>query len=436
MALRGQALLLSYRLLTLLLTPALLVLLVLRSCRGREEPRRLGERLGVASRRRPAGPLVWIHAASVGELTSLVPLLEALATSCAGAGRASPAVLVTSVTRTAARLAPSLLPAGVLHQYVPIDHWLAMALFRHHWRPDLGLLAEAELWPELVHAMPGPLLINARVSARSYRRHRRLPGYSRWLYGRCRACFAQSAADAERLQWLGAPPARALGSTKWDAPPLPVHAPSLGRLRRLWPQRPVLLLASSHAGEEALLLAAWPAICRRLGPQRPALLLAPRHPQRAVQLLEQVQACLPAAQLWSRLDAWSQLGAGPEPALDAVVVDALGLMGSWIAAAAVVVMGGSFRVGGRDLGGHNPLEPVRGGRPAVCGPDMANFAEVSEQLQRSGWLVRCTSAAEAWEAASAWLLEPPQPGALPVLQGPSELIAATIMERLPAPPWR
>ncbi len=435
MACRRQLPLLSYRLLALLLTPVWLLLLLLRSWRGREEPGRLAERLGLASRLRPPGSLVWIHAASVGELTSLVPLLTALEAASAAARRPTPAVLVTSVTRTAARLAPRLLPAGVLHQYVPIDHWLAMALFRRHWRPDLGLLAEAELWPELVHAMPGLLLINARVSARSHRRHRRLPCYSRWLYGRCQACFAQSAADAARLRSLGAPAALALGSTKWDGPPLPVHRPSLERLQGLWPQRPVLLFASSHPGEEALLLAAWPQICRQLAPRRPALLLAPRHPERALQLLEQVRAAGLEAQLSSRLGPPGPDPRPPDPPSDpaptVVVVDGLGQMGTWIAAADLVLMGGSWRAGGRELGGHNPLEPVRGGRPVVCGPDMANFAELTAQLERCGWLWRCGDAAAAWEAVITWLRQPPQPPALPPLQGPSARIAAAVLERLP-----
>jgi 3-deoxy-D-manno-octulosonic-acid transferase len=438
---RGMALLLSYRLLALLLTPVLLLLLLLRSWRGREEPGRLAERLGLASRPRPPGPLVWIHAASVGELTSLVPLLEALTAASTAAGRPPPAVLVTSVTRTAARLAPTLLPSGVLHQFVPIDHWLAMVLFRRHWRPDLGLLAEAELWPELVHAMPGLLLINARVSARSHRRHRRLSCYSRWLYGRCQACFAQSAADDQRLRSLGAPAALALGSTKWDGPPLPVLRPGLELLQRLWPQRPVLLFASSHPGEEGLLLAAWPQICRQLAPRRPALLLAPRHPQRAPQLLEQARASGLDAQLWSRLAPHPPPPAPPPPAPPppappppVVVVDELGLMGTWIAAADLVLMGGSLRAAGRELGGHNPLEPVRGGRPVVCGPDMANFAEVAAQLERCGWLWRCSDATAAWEAVIAWLRQPPRPADLPPLQGPSAQIAAAVLERLPPPP--
>ncbi|MGB5136687.1 MAG: hypothetical protein WBN89_16125, partial [Prochlorococcaceae cyanobacterium] len=195
------------------------------------------------------------------------------------------------------------------------------------------------------------------------------------------------------------------------------------------PDRPVLLLASSHGGEEDLLLAAWARVCRELAPLRPALLLAPRHPERAAEVLARVRAQGLSVQRWSRIDP-ATAGAGPSP--DVLVVDVLGLMGTWIAAADLVVMGGSFGPAGRSIGGHNPLEPVRGGRPVVCGPDMANFAELSEQLEVAGWLRRFASLDEALEGVIAWLRHPPQPAALPPLQGPSDQIAATVLERLRA----
>lgn len=421
----GSVLLWSYRLVLSLLTPLLLLLLLWRTWRGREDPRRLGERLGWPSRRRPPGRLVWLHAASVGELGSLTPLLQALAEAVGRQGQAMPAVLVTSVTRTAADLAAQLLPAGVIHQYVPIDHWLAFALFRYHWRPDLGLLAEAELWPELIHAMPGPLLINARVSARSYRRHRRLAWFAGWLYGRCSGCFAQSAEDGERLHRLGAPQPVALGSTKWDAAPLAVDAHWLELLRRCWPGRRVLLLASSHPGEEALLLEAWTDLCRGVAPQGLALLLVPRHPDRAAAVLALAQAARLQARLLAEL--------APGDGADVVVVDRLGLMGSWMVAADLVVMGGSLRVGGRSIGGHNPLEPVRAGRPVLCGPDMANFTELCERLEQAGWLQRLPSARAIWAVAAQRLAAPQPPSAprqLPEVAGPSRQIARLIVERL------
>jgi 3-deoxy-D-manno-octulosonic-acid transferase len=432
---RSRALLLLYRLLLTLLTPVLLLGLLLRAVQGKEDPRRLGERLGLSRRRRPPGPLIWLHGASVGELTSLVPLLQALRHQARQQGLRPPVLLVTSVSRSSAERAPALLPPGVIHQLVPIDHWLAMALFRRHWRPDLGLLAEAELWPELLQAMPRLTLINARVSERSYRRHRRVPWFSRWLYGRCHLCFAQSAADAERLRRLGAPPASGLGSTKWDAPPPAVDPRCLARLRQLWPDRRVLLLASSHPGEEEQALQVWPELCRRLAPQWPALLLVPRHPHRARAVLERARAHGLEAGLWSQwregLGAAADRSAAAAPPL--LVVDALGLLGSCIAAADVVVMGGSLLAGGRVVGGHNPLEPVRGGRPVLCGPDMANFSDLCELLERQGWLRRPGVAERVWAEAGDWLVQPPPPPLPLSLQGPSAAIAAAVMARLPAP---
>ncbi len=433
-------LLLAYRVLFTLLTPLLLVLLLLRAWRGQEDPRRLPERLGWASQPRPPGPLVWLHAASVGELISLQPLVRALLEPGAWARRPSrtpPNLLVTSVTRTAAELAPQVLPAGVLHQMAPIDHWLALALFRHHWRPSLGLLAEAELWPELVHAMPQLLLINARISARSHRRHRRIAWFGRWLYGQAMACFPQSHEDAERLLQLGAPPARAIGSTKWDAKPLPVNPVWVERLRLGWTGRRVLLLASSHPGEEQGWLDAWAGLCRQLAPQPLALLLAPRHPERAPEVLAAAAAAgLVAQSLAAFAPGPSPEGMVPDVAVpdgavpDVVVVDRLGLMGSWIAVADLVVIGGSFRPAGRVIGGHNPLEPVQGGRPVLCGPDMANFSGLCEQLEQAGWLWRCRDAAEAWERAARLLAQPPRLGQPPVLQGPSQAIARLVLETL------
>ena len=439
--------LLLYRLLLSLLTPLLGLLLLLRAWQGKERWRRLPERLGWPSRSRPPGPLVWLHAASVGELASLRPLLQALQGGASRAGAVPPQLLVTTVTRTAADLAPQLLPAGVIHQLVPIDHWLAFGLFRRHWRPDLGLLAEAELWPELVHAMPRPLLINARVSERSFRRHRRLPWFSRWLYARCQGCFAQSPEDAERLQRLGAPPALALGSTKWDAAPLPIDPAWPARLRRLWPGRRVLLLASSHPGEEALLLQIWPTLCRRLAPQPLALLLAPRHPQRAGGVRQQAEqaglsACLTSALAGPSIAASSPATASPAaaspatastaaaPVPEVVVVDQLGLMGSWLAVADLVVMGGSLEPDGRLVGGHNPLEPVRAGRPVVCGPDMANFSALVPQLAGAGWLWQYPDAALVWQGVERLLAQPPLLGEPPAIAGPSAAIAALVLERL------
>lgn len=423
--------LLLYRLLTLLFTPLLLLVLAVRLWQGKEDPRRVGERLGWSRRPRPPGPLVWLHAASVGELISLLPLLQELGQPVAAM---KPTLLLTTVTRTSAQLAAVRLPQGVIHQFVPLDHGLAFALFRRHWRPDLGVLAEAELWPEIIHAMPRALLINARMSERSFAGHRRWSWFARWLLGRFALVLAQSQQDGERFRRLGARQVRAVGSTKRDAEPPPVDPLIVARLHAAFAGRPVLLLASSHAGEEALLLAAYPALRQQIADL--ALLLVPRHPQRA----EEVDALARRQGLAVR--RWSHLAAAadqPDPpaGLEVVVADVIGQMGAWVTAARLVVMGGSFDAGGSAVGGHNPLEPLRLGRPVLCGPDMANFAELCEELAASGWLQQCASVEQLWQlvaAHPAWRGEPP--GALPELAGPSHWIAQHIREQLALLPAR
>ncbi|QNI71816.1 3-Deoxy-D-manno-octulosonic-acid transferase family protein [Cyanobium sp. NS01] len=417
--------LLGLRLLQTLLTPGILLLLLLRLLQGKEELRRFPERLGWAGHQRPPGPLIWMHGASVGELTALLPLLRELGAAAAESGLEPPALLVTSVSRSSAQLAQRLLPEGVIHQLAPVDHWLALALFRRHWRPQLGLLAEAELWPELVLAMPRLHLVNARMSERSYRRHRRQPAYAAWLYGRARLCWAQSEPDAARLRRLGATQVEVVGSTKRDADPLAADEAILARLQPLRRRGPVLLLASSHAGEEELLLQARQRLQQQLGPL--TLVLVPRHPPRAAAVLELARRQGLVAILWRELAA---RGPADHADLDVLVVDVLGAMGSWIGASDLVVMGGSLAAGRHRIGGHNPLEAIRAGKPVVCGPDMANFAGLSEELQAAGWLHACPTDELLW-ARVVELLSRGAPAPPPLrLEGPSRRIAKRLIAEL------
>jgi len=431
-------LLLLYRFLWLLLTPGALLLLLWRLLQGKEDPSRIQERLGWSTCPRPPGPLLWFHAASVGELNSLLPVFAALQELGGGIP-----VLLTTVTRSSARLAPSVLPAGVIHQYVPIDHWLCWLPFRLHWRPSVGVLAEAELWPEIVHAMPRLQLINARMSAGSFRNHQRLGWFAAWVIGRCERCFAQSEQDAERFRRLGAQAVVAAGSTKRDAAPLAVSRPIVERLGQVFGQRAVVLLASSHAGEEEQWIEAWLAGSPgRQGPGEIALLIAPRHPQRSAQVLELARAAfsrqkanpLPRAALWTELVASDQ-----RVSCDLVVADCIGAMGSWIGAASVVVMGGSFYPNGRPHGGQNPLEPAALAKPVVCGPDMANFSDVTAALAEAGVLHQYPTAIQAFDGVLRLLethretqREGQPMGVLAgvALEGPSRQIAIGLIEAL------
>src|SRR5579872_3235625 len=216
--------LLAYRLALRAATPMAPSLLAWRARRGKENSARIGERYGTASVPRPAGPLIWLHGASVGEMLAVIPLIERL--------RARDfAVLMTSGTVTSAALAEQRLPAGAVHQFVPLDAPRFVARFLDHWRPDLALFVESDLWPNLIAACGARripmILINGRVSERSFRRWRTLPRTIAGLLAHFDLCLAQSNSDAQRYGELGAPHVACLGNLKLDVPAPPADPPIL-----------------------------------------------------------------------------------------------------------------------------------------------------------------------------------------------------------------
>lgn len=385
---------LAWRLAATALAPLLPLWLARRARRGKEIPARLAERRGEGAVR-PPGPLLWLHAASVGETTSILPLLEALA-----ARRPDLSLLVTTGTVTAAavlgqRLPPAL-AARVTHRFVPLDVPGWAARFLDGWRPDAAVFVESELWPNLLAACRRrgvPLaLVNARMSARAARRWLRAPGFAREVLASFRLVLAQSMADAERLEDLGAADVGAWGNLKFAAPPLPADAAELDRLRALLAGRPVLLAASTHPGEEAIAAEAH----RRLAPAHPGLLLlvVPRHPPRGAE----VAATLAAAGLRTTRRS---LGQDPGPEDAAHVADTLGELGLFYRLAGVALVGGSLV----PHGGQNPLEPARLGCPILLGPHTWNFAEPVLRLVAAGGAeIVAASGAEIVSAGGARVL--------------------------------
>ncbi len=364
--------------------PAVRAHLRRRAARGKEDPARLGERLGVPSAPRPAGPLVWLHAASVGETLSVLPLVARLLEDPALS------VLVTSGTVASARLAAERLPPRAVHQYAPVDLPGAAARFLDRWRPGLALFVESELWPNLILAARArgvPLaLAQARMSERSWRRWRRVPGAARRLLGGFRLVAAQTAADAERYRRLGAPDARALGSLKDSAPPPPADPAALRAWRRAVGARPVWVAASTHPGaEEAAVFAAQQAARARLDGL--LAVVAPRHPERGAELARAAAARGLRAALRSR-------GAAPDAAAGVYIADTLGELGLFYRAAPLAFVGGSIA----RRGGHNPVEAIRLGCAVLTGPDLANFSAVAADLRAAGAL---RTVADAGELAAA-----------------------------------
>ncbi len=214
----------TYRVLTKLAAPLAPLILAWRTRRGKEEIDRRPERYGMSSAARPSGFLAWFHAASVGEANAALPVIESIAAEHPGVK-----ILLTTATVTSAKLARVRLPKGALHQYVPLDNQGFVQRFLHHWRPDLAVLVESEIWPNLVletKAQGVPLLlINGRMSTPSFQRWRRRPGMSRPLFSAFDLVLAQNDRLAERFSQLGASRALDVGNLKADAPPPPADLP-------------------------------------------------------------------------------------------------------------------------------------------------------------------------------------------------------------------
>jgi 3-deoxy-D-manno-octulosonic-acid transferase len=348
-----------------LVTPALAVHLRRRARAGKEDAGRLAERFGIDPRPRPPGPLAWVHAASLGESVSVLPVIERLVATAPPIG-----VVLTTGTRSSAALMAERLPAGALHAYAPVDTAPALRRFVAHWRPDATVLVEQELWPMLLALSPAPrLLVNARLSARSARRWARLAPVARGLLRRFERILAQSEADAARLRRLGAVTVETPGNLKDAAPPLPVDPAELEHWRRALDGRRIWIAASTHAGEEELVAHADAA----LRDSFPELLtvLVPRHPERA----DAIVATLARPDLRRLADAGPP---GPETRI--LLVDRFGALGLFYRLAEVAFVGGSLI----PHGGQNPLEPARLGRPVLFGPHMTNFAEAAAALTAAG----------------------------------------------------
>jgi len=379
----------TYRALTALARPLAPLLLRLRRRQGKEDPTRLPERLGRPSAPRPAGRLAWFHAASVGETLSILPLISVLAER-----RRSLSFLLTTGTVTSAELAARRLGPRTLHQYAPLDVPKYVRRFLDHWRPDLAVFTESEIWPNLIlesSARGIPLtLVNARMTQRSYRRWRRNRGLARPLFSRFSLVLAQNESLARRFKLLGAGAARVSGNLKIDTPPPPVDELERKRLAGALAGRPMLLAAGTHEGEEEIVAEAH----RRLRGRFTDLItiVAPRHPERGPAIAEWLQSQGIAA-------VRRATGELPTRASEVYVADTLGELGTLYKLATVAFVGGSLV----DRGGHNPIEAVRHGVVVVTGPHRQNFKDTYDALLDSGGAIAVHSATELADAVEPLL---------------------------------
>lgn len=415
----------AYRAASQILRPLTPALLRVRERAGKEEPARRPERFGIAQLPRPAGTLAWIHAASVGETNAVLPLIQKL-----GDARPDLKFLLTTGTITSARLAGGRLGDNAMHQYIPLDSPQYVGRFLDHWQPDIAVFTESEIWPNLILEASSrriPLvLVNGRMSRRSYDRWKRNGGMSAPLFSRFNLVLAQNRRLARWFGELGARSVEVSGNLKIDAPPPPVEATELSRLKEAAGNRPVYVAASTHEGEENLIAAAHRQMARSV----PDLLtvIAPRHPERGTALAE-----------WLRGEgltvAQRSLGALPDAQTEIYIADTIGELGTLYALAPVAFVGGSLVV----RGGQNPIEAVRHGAAVLTGPHWQNFRDAYEQLIRHKGAIEVRSAGELAQTVSALLTNPAEldkmqgaaARALDTLAGALDLTAEAVLGLLP-----
>src|SRR3954453_7504608 len=335
---------------------------------GKEDPERIGERRGMSQGIRPHGPLVWIHGASVGEVLAAGALIEKLRAL-------NIRVLLTSGTVTSASIVAKRFPSDIIHQYVPYDSPRYVGRFLDHWQPSLALFIESDLWPNLILSSAARrlpmVLINGRMSPRSFPRWRRVSGTIAALLGRFELCLAQSQTDADRFAALGGRNVVTTGNLKLDVPAPPADQARLERLMSMTRGRPIVVAASTHSGEDEMLVEAH----KTLAGFFPGLLtvIVPRHPDRGEAIARMVEASGLHAGLRSREEL-------PTAATDIYVADTMGELGLFYRLSPIVFMGGSLVA----HGGQNPIEAVKLGASVVHGPHVFNFRAVYEGLHSDG----------------------------------------------------
>ncbi len=360
----------TYRAATKMLGPLVDYTLKKRLQKGKEDPERVTERRGIAGVPRPEGMLIWVHGASVGESLSILPLVKRLTEL-----HPSFHFLVTTGTVTSAQLMAARLPANAIHQFAPLDHPSYVRAFLTHWRPDASIFVESELWPNLIQMTSEqniPMaLVNGRVSPKSYKSWQQRPKAINSLLASFDILLAQDRQNQSRLTELAGRDVSMFGNLKLAAPALPVGQDALKDLKDAIGDRPVWLAASTHPGEEEIIVETH----KEARKQYPNLLtiIAPRHPERGDELdLMLADEGLVAA----RRSVHEKISRATEIYL----ADTLGELGVFYTLSDIAFVGGSLL----EIGGHNPLEPARLKSSIMYGPHIFNFLETYQDMRASG----------------------------------------------------
>jgi 3-deoxy-D-manno-octulosonic-acid transferase len=335
-----------------------------RASRGKEDRARRRERYGYASKSRLPGPIIWVHAASVGETNAVVPLVQRILDYGVN-------VVLTTGTVTSARVVEEVLGDSVIHQYVPLDLKPAVSRFLDHWEPDLAIIAESEIWPmtilELGERRVPQVLVNGRLSDRSFRSWKKRSDLAEALFENLAHVVAQSDVDGERFQTLGARPVTVSGNLKVDVVPPGADEAALARLTRQLGNRPTWAAISTHDGEEKIAA----EVHLTLRTRHPNLLtiVVPRHPERGAGLVSEFAAMgLKTVRRTSGEDL--------APDTDILLGDTIGEMGLYLRLTEIAFVGRSLTA----EGGQNPLEPAMLETAVLAGRNVQNFRDSYQRL--------------------------------------------------------
>lgn len=384
----ARTLLTAYRWAGVAAMPFIGLYVLSRVGKGKEDRARRHERYGQPSRERPDGPLVWVHAASVGETAAVLGLIDRIL-------RTGIYVLLTTGTVTSARVVSERLGDRVIHQFVPLDLQPAVSRFLSYWKPDLAIVAESEVWPvtilELGARRIPQVLVNARMSDRSFERWQKAPFVAEALFENFAHVIAQSETDGDRFRTLGARPITVAGNLKGDTEPPPVDDALLDFYLKCIGNRKTWAAISTHEGEEQIAA----QVHKALRTRHPDVLsiIVPRHPHRAEALVEDLTG--------RGLRVVTRSSGQPvTPDTDVFLGDSIGEMGLYLRLTEIAFVGRSLA----GEGGQNPMEPAMLNTAVLSGTNVQNFREAYRLLIEKGG-ARLVKDAKMLAGAVHFLLE-------------------------------
>lgn len=354
-----------------------------RQLNGKEDVKRFNERIGRPAMKRPEGKLIWLHGASVGESVSMLPLINKLLEQYADAH-----VMVTTGTVTSADVMGKRLPERAFHQYVPIDNPAFVTRFIRHWQPDLVLWFESDLWPALLSGIKRrniPLvLVNGRISNKSFKRWQQFDFISKELLGCFTFCLGQTEEDAYRLRVLGAKESACLGNLKYAGINPPVDKDKMNEIKAQISNRPLWCVSSTHSDEELKI----GKFLKRINEKIPGLmtLMAPRHPNRGEEIQQQLNELGLKTALRSKGEKISK-------DTDVYIADTIGEMGIWFEMSPIIFIGGSLV----PHGGQNFIEPSRFRDAVIVGPHMHNFTDAMNRAKKADAIIQVNDVIELEE---------------------------------------